>query len=155
MLFEAGVECFGDCLAVEVLSDEDYFLHTVAILGIPVAHESGVGCQHTLEFILRGGGIPLSGVGQLLLHASLFEKIRHVGVVGEVADTFCAYHALWPVFGNEPVKLVNVESLPAVVYEGADAIFLCLTLSVMMVMTMAYAMLVITVRMVMIVMMMS
>jgi len=81
VLFEASVECFGDCVAVEVLPDEDYFLHTVAILGIPVTHESGVGCQHTLEFILRGGGIPLSGFGQLLLHASLFEEILHVCVV--------------------------------------------------------------------------
>ena len=49
-------------VVVHVLTDEDEFLHAVAILFVPVALQFGLGLEESFELVFRHGGIPLSAV---------------------------------------------------------------------------------------------
>ena len=71
-----------------MLADEDDFLHPVTVFPVPVLEEVRV-LFHQLEPVFfRRRGIPLSRFPEHFLLACLLEHVGHVGIVGEVADTF-------------------------------------------------------------------
>ena len=131
---EAEVEVFGDLLLVEVLSDEDELLHTVAVFRVPVLHEVRILGGDFLEVFLRGGGVPFAGGLELELTACLLEEVGHVGVVAEVAETLGADDAARPLLRYEIVELVHVEGRAAAIDEGSDAVFLNLAALMLMMM---------------------
>ncbi len=94
--------------------------------------------------------------GEPFLHSGLFEEIRHVGVVGEIAYPLCADNVFRPFLRNEPVEFIDVERLAAIIHECAYAVFLSLTLAVMVVMVMAvaHAVVMVAVRMIFLIMLM-
>ena len=108
---------------VKVLANEDNLLHAIAILLVPVAKQARLLLHQLDEVFLGCGGIPLSGLGKLLLHACLLKEVGHVAVVAEVAHTLGADNVLGPAGGYEAVELVDVEGRSAVVYKCADAVF--------------------------------
>lgn len=96
---------------VKVLANEDNLLHAVAVLFVPVAKQARL-LFHQLDEVFFGrGGIPLSGLGELLLHACLLKEVGHVAVVAEVAYTLGADNVLRPAGGDEVVELVDVHSV--------------------------------------------
>ena len=131
---EAAVEFACDCLAVEVLSDKYELGHAVAVVLVPVAHHIGVLLHEHHQILFGSGGIPLSGLGELLLDACLLEKVGHLGALLEVDDTFGADNVARPFFCEEIVELVEIEWIAAVVYECLYAVFLGLTLTVVVMM---------------------
>ena len=125
-----------------MLADEDEFLHAVTELVIPVAAEAWVLLHELLEFVLRHRGIPLAGISDADLFASLFENVAGIFLVVEIADSFGADDALGPFAGHELVEESEVEGTATVVDVGADAVFLGLALIVVMMVVMLMAMMV-------------
>lgn len=74
-LLQALVQLAGQLLFVQVLADEDNLLHAVAVLFVPVAQQAGLLFHQLDEVFLGGGGIPLSGLGELFLHTRLLEEV--------------------------------------------------------------------------------
>ena len=107
-----------------MLADEDQFLHAVAILHVPVAHHARVLVQELCQLILRHRGIPLAGIAERYLFASLFEHVAGLLFVIEIADALGADHVLGPFAGHELVEASQVEGRAAVIDVGADAVFL-------------------------------
>ena len=101
---QAGVEEGRDELLIEVLADEDKFLHAVAELFIPITTESWVLLHELLEFVLGHSGVPLAGIADADLLAGLFEDVAGILFVVEIADTFGTDDALWPFAGDELVE---------------------------------------------------
>ena len=152
---QAGVEEIGDELLVEVLADEDKFLHAVTELFIPIATETWVLLHELLEFVLGHRGVPLAGITDTDLLTSLFKDVAGILFVVEVADTFGADDAFRPFASHEFVKESEVKGTATVIDVGSDAIFLSLTLIVvMMVVVMLVTMMVFMLMMVFIVVMM-
>lgn len=130
----------GNGLAVEILADEYEFYHAVAVFGIPVACKARLIGHKLCELVFGCTRKPEAGLGKLLLHSGLLEKIRHVGVVAEVYNALGADHIRGPMTVDEEIELVEVETLAAVVDECLYAIFLSLALvMVMMVVVMVVA----------------
>lgn len=122
-LLQALVQVMCQLFLVKVLADEDNLLHAVAVLFVPVAKQARL-LLHQLDEVFFGrGGIPLSGLGKLLLHACLLKEVRHVAVVAEVAHTLGTDDVLRPAGSDEVIQLVDVEGRTAVVYKRADAVF--------------------------------
>ena len=130
---QAGVEEGRDELLVEVLADEDKFLHAVAELFIPIATETWILLHELLKFVLGHSGVPLAGITDTDLLTSLFKDVAGVLFVVEVADALGADDALGPFASYELVEESEVEGAATVVDVGSDAVFLSLTLIVMMV----------------------
>ena len=101
---QAGVEEGRDELLVEVLADEDEFLHTVTELVIPITTESWVLLHELLEFVLGYSVVPLAGIAAADLFAGLFKDVAGILFVVEVADAFGTDDALWPFAGDELVE---------------------------------------------------
>ena len=93
---ETCVEQGGDGFLVEMLTDEDQFLHPVAVGFVPIAEEVGVALLHHLQLGCGHRGIPLPDVLQLDLLAGLFKQVADVFFAFEVADSFCPNDAFWP-----------------------------------------------------------
>ena len=74
LLDKAGIQILADLLFIHVLADEDNLLHAVAIVRIPVFHDSRVLTHHADKFLFRRCGIPLSGLTQHNLLSGLLEK---------------------------------------------------------------------------------
>ena len=142
---EAVVEQARDAFFVEVLADEDDFLHTVAVFVVPVVSQAGVAAHHLDEFVFGHGGKPESGFVEFDLHAGLFEEVRHVFVVREIADALCSDYVARPVEVDEAVEFLHVESFASIVDKGADAIFLHFAAFVMMVVVVMMSVLVLVV----------
>ena len=133
---QAGVEEGRDELLVEVLADENEFLHAVTELVIPVTKEAWVLLHELLEFVLGHRGVPLASVADADLFASLFEDVAGILFVVEIADAFGTDDALGPFAGYEFVEESEVKGTTAIVDVGSDAVFLSLTLIVVMVVMM-------------------
>ena len=101
---QAGVEEGRDELLVEVLADEDKFLHAVAVLVIPIATETWILLHELLKFVLGHSGVPLAGITDTDLLTSLFKDVAGILFVVEVADAFGTDDALWPFAGDELVE---------------------------------------------------
>ena len=101
---QAGVEEGRDELLVELLADENKFLHTVAELFIPIATEAWILGHELLEFIFGHSGIPLAGITDADLLTGLLKDVTGILFVVEVADAFGTDDALWPFAGDELVE---------------------------------------------------
>ena len=101
---QAGVEEGRDELLVEVLADEDKFLHAVAELFIPIATEAWILLHELLEFVLGHSGVPLAGIADADLLTGLLKDVTGILFVVEVADAFGTDDALWPFAGDELVE---------------------------------------------------
>ena len=96
----------------------------------------------------------MSGLGEFLLHSGLFEEIRHVGVVVEVADTLGTDNVFRPFLCYIIVEFIDVKGFACEIYESADAILLSFTLPMMVMMVvMVMPVLVLVIIVVMMVMM--
>ena len=151
---QAGVEEGRDELLIEVLADEDKFLHAVAVLVIPIATEAWILGHELLEFIFGHSGIPLASVADADLFASLFKDVAYILFVVEVADALSTDDALGPFAGYEFVEESEVKGTATVIDVGSDAVFLSLALIVMMVVVMLVTMMVLMLMMVFIVVVM-
>ena len=138
-----------------MLSDEDKFLHTVAVFRIPVTHQPRFLPFQFRQVLFGGGSVPQSGFRKLLLHACLFKQVRHVAIVAEVADAFGTDDVARPSGGDEVVELVDVESRTAIVDKRTDAIFFHFAVFHMMVVMVFMVMMNVFFRMMMLVVMMS
>ena len=101
---QAGVEEVGDELLVEVLADEDEFLHAVAELFVPVATKAWIPVHEQLQFILGHSGVPLAGIADTNLLASLLKDVADIALVLKVTDTFGTDDAFGPLAGYELVE---------------------------------------------------
>ena len=101
---QAGVEEGRDELLVELLADENKFLHTVAELVIPIATEAWILLHELLQFVLRHRGVPLAGITDADLLTGLLKDVTGILFVVEVADAFGTDDALWPFAGDELVE---------------------------------------------------
>ena len=105
---DVGVETFVEQLCygflVHFLSDEDEFLHSVSVYGVPVSHHSGVVDEEVVQFVFRHGGIPLSCVSQADLFSCLFKDVADVFFAFEIAYTLCPDDGLRPFSCHEMVK---------------------------------------------------
>ena len=149
---QAGVEEGRDELFVEVLADEDEFLHAVAELVIPVATEAWILLHELLEFVLGHRGVPLASVADADLLAGLLKDVAGVLFIVKIADAFGADDAFRPFAGHEFVEESEVKRTTAVVDIGADAVFLSLALIMVMVVVMLMSMMVFVFMMVMMLM---
>ena len=145
---ETHIEGIANGFLVHLLSYEHKFLHTVAILLVPVATQSFFALKQWKKFVLGHCSIPLSGIFQSHLSSCLLKDVAHVGLVLKPAQSLAAYHALRPKLANEVVKEVHVHRTAGVIYECAYAVFLNLTaLMVVAVMTMAVFVIVVVMMM--------
>ena len=119
-------------MLVEVLADEDEFLHAVAELVIPITTKARVLGHELLEFVFRHRGVPLTSVADADLFASLFKDVAGILFVVEVADAFGTDDALGPFAGYELVEESEVERTTAIVDVGSDAVFFSFALIVVM-----------------------
>ena len=87
-----------------MLADEDELLHAVAVLFVPIATEAWIALHEVLQFILGHRGIPLAGIADADLLASLLEDVAGVLFVVEVADALGTDDALGPFAGDELVE---------------------------------------------------
>ena len=101
---QAGVEEVGDELLVEVLADEDEFLHAVPELFVPVATKAWIPVHELLQLILGHSGVPLAGIANTNLLASLLKDVADIALVLKVADAFGADDAFGPLAGYELVE---------------------------------------------------
>ena len=101
---QAGIEEVGDELLVEVLSDEDEFLHAVAVLVIPIATEAWIAPHEVLQLIFGHRGIPLAGITDADLLTGLLKDVTGILFVVEVADALGTDDALWPFASDELVE---------------------------------------------------
>ena len=91
-------------MLVEVLADEDEFLHTVAILLVPVATEAWIALHEVLQFILGHGGVPLTCIADADLLAGLLKDVADIFFILEIADALGTDDAFWPFAGYELVE---------------------------------------------------
>ena len=151
---QAGVEEGRDELLIEVLADEDEFLHAVAELFIPIATEAWILLHELLQFIFWHRGIPLASITDADLLTSLFKDVAGIFFVVEVADSFGADDALGPFAGHEFVEESEVKGTATVVNVGSDAVFLSLALIMVMVVVMLVTMMVLMLMVFIVVVMM-
>ena len=104
LVCQAGVEEVGDELLVEVMADEDEFLHAVAELFVPVATKAWIPVHELLQLILGHSGVPLAGIADTNLLASLLKDVADIALILEVADTLGTYDAFGPFAGHELVE---------------------------------------------------
>ena len=124
LLHKARIHQFRDDRPVKILPDEDNLDHTVAIDRIPILTQILVPAHHLLKLILRHRGEPQTGVLDGFLHSGLLEEVALVLLVRKIAQTLGPDHVLRPLFGDEPVELVDVQRLTAIIDKGPDVIFL-------------------------------
>ena len=125
-----------------MLADEDEFLHAVAEVVVPVATEAWILLHELLEFVLGHCGIPLAGIADADLFASLLKDVAGILFVVEVADALGTDDALGPFAGYEFVKKTEIEGTTTVVDVSSNAVFLSLTLIMVMVVVMLMSMMV-------------
>ena len=101
---QAGVEKAGDEVLVEMLTDEDEFLHAVAILLVPIATEARIPVHELLQLILGHCGVPLASITDTDLLACLLKDVAGIQFVVEVTDAFGANNAFGPFAGDELVE---------------------------------------------------
>ena len=140
LICQAGVEEGRDELLVEMLADEDEFLHAVAELVIPITTKARVLGHELLEFVFGHRGVPLTSVADADLFASLFKDVAGILFVVEVADAFGTDDALGPFAGYELVEESEVERTTAIVDVGSDAVFFSFALIVVMMVMMLVTM---------------
>ena len=119
-----------------MLADEYDLDHAIAILFIPVTHQSRLSLHQLNQVLLRSGSIPKAALRDLLLLTGLLKEDRHISIVREITDTLRTNHIAGPLRRQETVELMNVEWWTAVIDKGADAIFLRLTLLMVVVVVM-------------------
>ena len=136
-----------------MLTYEYDFDHSVAHFVVPFFSELFLTCQELVELVFRHGGNPLSSLLHGLLSSCLFEHVAHVSLVGKVAYSLGSYHIARPFACHEVVEESQVERLAVVVHEGADAVFLSLSLIIVVVMMVVVVMVVVVIVIVMMVLM--
>lgn len=119
-----------------MLTDEDQFLHTVAVLLVPVVLQTGILFHKEFQFIGRHRGIPLTGIAQANLLACLLEHIAHIRFIVEPTDAFGTNDALRPLASHELIEQSQIESGAARVDIGSNTVFLSFAFVVMMVVMM-------------------
>ena len=122
LLYEASIEKRFDGFAIHILSDEYEFLHAIAILFVPIAFYLWILLLELCQFVGGHSGIPLTGLAERYLLASLLKHVAHIGLGVEVAHALAANHALGEESRYKLIELYHAEWLAALVYEGADAI---------------------------------
>ena len=133
-LLQAAVKCLGDGGFVHVLADEDEFLHTVAVLLVPIVLQLRVVGLHALQLLRRHCGKPLARFLQAELPPRLLKQVTHVVFIGEIAHAFRTNHILGPLCGYELIEQPQVERSAGKIHKCADAVFLRFTLSVVVMM---------------------
>ena len=144
----------GILLLLDVLTDEYELDHAVAHLLIPFLLQLWIVLAQFIELVLRHGGEPLSCLLHRLLLTCLLKYIAHISFVREVADTLGSYHIARPFSGYKLIKQAEVEWLAAIIYEGADAVFLHFATLMFMVVIMVMMVVVMMFMLIMVVMMM-
>ena len=137
------VQGLADGFPVEMLAYEDYFLHSVSVVRIPVSREHRVGFELPHKFLLRHRAVPQAGIAQGYLLARLFEDVAGVELVLEVAEALGTDYTLRPAFGYEPVETVDVQSLAGEIHIGSYAVFLHFPALVVMMVVMVVVIIVI------------
>ena len=136
IIHETGIEESGNSFLVEMLADKDKFLHTVAVVLVPVATQVRLASHQFFQFVFWHSGIPESRIFQLHLTTCLFEKIAGVTLRLEITDTLATDDILRPQTGHEMIKASQIHRCAALPYKSADAIFLRLTFIMMVMMVM-------------------
>lgn len=133
LLFQTAVEFAGNGLLVEMLTNEDQFLHAVAVAVVPIALQARVLLLEETQLVFGHRGVPLASLTNAHLLAGLLEHVAHIGFVVEPADAFRPNNAFRPAAGYKLIEQSKVQSGATIVDIRADAIFLSLTLIMMMV----------------------
>ena len=108
---------------VKVLTDEDKFLHTVAVLVIPVFAQLRIICHELHQFLFGHRSKPLTGLTEVELFACLLEEIAHIVFLCEITHTLATNDILRPVRRYELIEESKVKRLTREIYKGIDAKF--------------------------------
>ena len=117
-----------------MLADEYELDHAVAHCVVPFFLQLWVVFQEFVELFLGHCGEPLACLLHRFLLSCLLEYVAHVSLVGEIADALGTHYVTGPFAGHKLVEESQVERLAAVIYKGADAVFLHLASFVIVVM---------------------
>ena len=131
---QTGVHLFLDEGLVEVLTDEDNLLHTIAIDLVPIAAKVGIALQHHFEFALGHGSEPTAGIANGGLTTSLLEDVADVLFVGKIANALGTDDVLWPTTCHEVVEETEDDGLAGIIDVGSDAIFFGFSFPIVMMM---------------------
>ena len=103
-LLQAVIESRLEGGFVEVLADEDEFLHAVAVLVIPIVAQLRI-VSHELHQLLFGhGSEPLACLAEVELTAGLLEQIAHIVLFCKIAHTFTADDVSRPMGCDELIE---------------------------------------------------
>ena len=106
-----------------MLTNEDEFLHAIAVLVVPVFAQLGIIRHELHEFFFGHGSKPLTGFAQVKLFAGLLEEVAHVVFFGKIAHSFATQHVLRPVRRDELIEEPEVERFSRVIYIGVNTKF--------------------------------
>ena len=90
--------------------------------------------------MLGHGGIPLTGIADGELLASLLKDITDLLLISEITDTLGTDDILGPTTGNKIIKQREIHRGTTVIDKGANAILLYLSSIVMMMVVMVMMM---------------
>ena len=121
-----------DGLAVEVLANEDKFLHTIAIFIVPIALKSRIRGKHLHKFLLWHGGIEGACGFEIELASSLLKEIAHIVLILEIAHPLAADNTLIPMASDKFVKTRQTHRFAAIVYESSDSILFAMIVAMTM-----------------------
>ena len=133
LFVEAAVEGGFYGGAVDVAAYEHEFDHAVAVHGVPVAGQAGLGFHEPAQLVGGSGGVPLACVADFLLYARLLEEVAGVRLGCEIEYAFGADYAFGPLRCHEVVETVDVDGLAAEIHERAYAVFLHLAFAVVVI----------------------
>jgi len=143
-----------------MLTDENEFLHTIAIMFVPIALQIGMIGLEGCEFIGGHRGIPGPSIAQRDLTSRLFEDVAGIRLAIEPTNALRSNNALRPLAGNEFIEESHIQGLTTIIYKGTDTVFLGFALIVIvmvvmvMIVTMMMLMVVVIVLLIIVVMMM-
>ena len=122
-LFQAFIEVGRYGLTVEVLTDENEFLHPVAVGFFPILLQSRVLFHELAQLKLRHGCVPLSRIAHAHLFSGLFENVTDVLFAVEVGQSLAADDVLGPFSCHEVIEEVDVERASAIIDKRLDVVF--------------------------------
>ena len=104
-----------------MLTDEDEFLHTIAILIIPVGTQLCIIRHELHQFLFGHGSEPLAGFAQIELPSSLLKEVTHIILFGKIAHAFAPNDILRPMRGHEVIEESQIERTAGIVDVSLDA----------------------------------
>ena len=136
----AGIKSLAEGILVKVLSDENYLLHTVTILLVPIALKCDIHFKLSAQFVLGHCREPLSDILQGKLTSSLFEQITDIRLILKPAHAFGTNNLRRPTLINKEIKFVDIKGRTAIINPSGNAVFLRLAfiIVVMMVVMMMF-----------------